>query len=154
MIPVRRSLFLLVALLATGSAAAAAEDRQLICRVGGQLEAVLEAGTAGRLPLLTIDVAGEPYDQLERLPSGHCMLDGLGLRAADPRRILLLAEGPLLMPPSSPGGLDAEVARDAAFQALLRLLESGEGWFAAIVVEEAGAWRARRAFPCDQHACD
>lgn len=154
MIPFRRSLLVLAALLAAGGAAAAEQDHQLICRVGGGLQALLDPGAAGHPPLLTIDISGEPYDQLERLPGGHCVLDGLGLRPADPRRILLAAEGPLLMPPSSPGGLDAEVARDAAFQALLRLLESGEGWFVAIVVKDDGAWRARRAFPCDQHACD
>lgn len=154
MMVLRFGLSLFIGWLAFAAPSGAAEERILVCRAGGDLVAALDPGAAGRLPLLTIVIAGEPYDQRERLPSGHCLVDGLGLSAAAPRRILLAAEGPVLVPPSTPAGLDAEVARDAAFQALLRLLESGEGWFAAVAVEEGGAWRARRAFPCEQYACD
>lgn len=145
---------LLLSAAISSAPALAAGEKHLVCRAGGPLLASLDPGDGQRRPLLILQVAGEPYDSLERLARGHCLVDGFGLEASEPRRILLQAEGPVLVPPTSPGGLDAEVARDAAFQALLRLLEGGEGWFAAVAVEEAGAWRARRAFPCERHGCE
>lgn len=144
----------LFALTLVAASAASASERQLICRAGGPASAIMQWEGAG-LPRLAISISGDPYDTLERLPDGHCVINGQGgLDPSHPRLILLDAEGPVTRPPSAPGALDAKVARDAAFQALMELFASGQdGWFAAVATAEGDAWRARRAFPCDSDGC-